>query len=379
MVLDFAEEATALRGMTRFPDDIPFYDTTYGEVVLEGMPYGFWISGGVMRSLPVIPGVTSINTDIKTYVKSIKNKKLYGFGFPLGVEDAYITEDGIYIRYSIEEDERKVGQIEYYYSIKEKKFSYREIVSPMLTPNAGDNVFLFELFDVPVTKGSKGLSFKAGELYDNGSIFSFYDVVLAHNHEGLESINSVSLVQEGMHMKYDSNAVDAASIWESTVDNIQLSREVDISDNADCMNYDETFELLGMLFEGGFFKNRERFKTIDDFNSTAVSFKNHDNDELKIEKCLCYPSSFNLKEKKAAAVYSSQVKNIFMQWNFPEVAVKAFKDCGYNISEVYVETPEEEKVKIMDDFIVSLFEKLDFSKAIIDDRRNIVKDSYPEA
>ena len=66
-----------------------------------------------------------------------------------------------------------------------------------------------------------------------------------------------------------------------------------------------------------------------------------------------------------------------LQFSFPDVAVKAFRDCGYEISEVRDNATDEERTKILDDFIVSLFGKLDFPQSVIDDRRTIVKDSYP--
>ena len=329
VVLDFAEGSAALRGMTKFPDDIPFNDTKYGKEESFGMTYGFWISCGIMRSLPVIPSITSVNTDVKTYVKSFENKKLYGFGFPLGVEDAYVTEDGIYIRYSIEEDDRKVGQIEYYYSIKARKFSYREIVSPMLGSKGGDNIIVFELFDVPVTKGIKGLSFKVGELYDNGSVFNFYDVLCTVNQEleNSEKVRSVSLVQLEMHMKYDSNTVDAARLGERTINDIPLGQEFDISDRKNSLNYDESIDLLQILFDGRLFSDNQKIRTIDDFNATAIKLKDFDNYEHINRDVIYYPSSFNLKKKKAASVMNSDVTYDRLQFSFPDVAVKAFRDC----------------------------------------------------
>ena len=59
VIIDFGEET---RGMTYFPENTPFMNTKYGkEKGDNNLPYGFWLSSAVMRSLPVLPGIKTVN------------------------------------------------------------------------------------------------------------------------------------------------------------------------------------------------------------------------------------------------------------------------------------------------------------------------------
>ena len=136
---------------------------------------------------------------IKDVESALKDKTVYGYGFPLQVKDIQITSDGIFILYEIMEGTRAFGQIEYYYSIKDQKFSYREIISPLLGKQGCDNIFIFELLNVPVEKTLLGgYSFKAGRLYDNGSKFNFYNFVLSDGTKDI--IDETELLEQDIHM-----------------------------------------------------------------------------------------------------------------------------------------------------------------------------------
>ena len=200
VILDFSDVSNS-RGLTKFPDTGNPFGTVYGydqtkedglTNMADGTDYGLWMSCNVMRSLPILPGLKSANADADDYVKSIKNKDLEGYGFPIKVVEAKTTSDGVYIVYDVLEDGKVNGKIEYYYSTVEKKFSYREIVAPLLGIKGGDQIFVFEMFNVPVEKTQEGYSFKAGELYNNGSSFrhvSFiYDTLSAWISAGRNNI-----------------------------------------------------------------------------------------------------------------------------------------------------------------------------------------------
>ena len=225
VVIDFLEQS-ATRGMTQFPENIPFYDTKYGKEPYDnGQKYGFWISCAVMQSLPILPGVKTMY--IKDVESALKDKTVYGYGFPLRGKDIQITSDGIYILYEILEEDRAFGQIEYYYSIKEQKFSYREIVSPLLGNQGCDNIFIFELLDVPVKKTFGGYSFKVGSLYKNGSKFNFYDFQLTDGE--VPEINTIyRYIERDIQMNYKDNEVNAASFNTRNYGEIQLDKAIDV-------------------------------------------------------------------------------------------------------------------------------------------------------
>ena len=50
----------------------------------------------VMRSLPVLPGLKSVNANTNAYINSIKGKSLKGYGFTLTVRIAEETDDGVF-------------------------------------------------------------------------------------------------------------------------------------------------------------------------------------------------------------------------------------------------------------------------------------------
>ena len=216
VVLDFLGEGLT-RGITEFPSDIPFYSMDDGKTVLQaegkyynGTTYGFWMSCNVMRSLPIFPGLKSVNADANAYIKSIKNKHLKGYGFDLSVKIAEMTDDGVFISYDIESNNSTTGTIEYYYSIKDKKFSYREIVMPLLGKTGGDQIFVFEMLNVPVSKEGNDFSFKAGELYNNGSTFTHVTFVNGNydtEHGGADEKKIMTLFFEDakIAMNYNGN------------------------------------------------------------------------------------------------------------------------------------------------------------------------------
>ena len=184
VILDF--DASDSRGMTMMPEDVPFLHVSGGMEPLypnDDVTYGFWTSCFVLRSLPIFPGITSVNASAEGFCNSLKNKEFKGFGFPMKIVKTDKTEDGVYLVYHIFEDDRVFGQIEYYYSIKNKTFSYREIVTPLLGVMGADNIFIFELMNVPVEKSGNGLSFKAGDIYENGS-YRNTEVVFESNGQG---------------------------------------------------------------------------------------------------------------------------------------------------------------------------------------------------
>ena len=379
VILNFDEET---RGMTYFPENNPFIDTKYGKENGENnLPYGFWLSCSVMRSLPIFPGIKTVSeTD---FISSVKGKTPYAYGFPLEVKDAKLTKDGVYLLYETKEEDRSFGQIEYYYSIKEKKFSYREIISPLLKDKGCDNIIVFELLDVPVEKTKDGLSFKVGELYNNGSKFNFYNLQLTTNGPNSLDVpdktdNIVHFYELNMHMHYNNGEVNSASLSTRINEKIPLKEELDLSDRKNTLNIEETKVFLREFFESPILYGKVEYKTLEDFDKTEFKEKELNAKSVNDRKVLGFPCSFNLKKDRAASINKNEIDARNMYYDFSEdVIIASFKDCGYNIKKVTNGDSLERKEMVLDNFILSLMEKMDLPQDIIDKRKEILSDCFP--
>ena len=377
VVIDFSQQSAQERGMTKFPDNIPFYDTKYAEEKISGQAYGFWISGSVMRSLPILPGMKTMY--IKDLESALKDKTMYGYGFPLQVKDIQITSDGIFILYEVLEENRAIGQIEYYYSIKDKKFSYREIVSPLLGEYADDTIFIFELFDVPVKKTFGGCSFKAGRLYNNGSKFNLYYFPLYHlsNDNANPVIDRTAFIEQDIHMNYNNNEVNSASLGTKFYNEFALEKTIDVSNRKEALNIEDTKEFLSRFFKSPILtKEKLDYITIEDFNQTMF-VKSNDNisdDEKALrDEVFGFPTSFNLHEKIAATINSDTIHyNYFKECLKEDVTVNSFKDCGYTAVKTDVSKDYKEE---FDAFVISMFKKLGLDECI-EKRQEILSDFY---
>ena len=68
VILDF--DASDSRGMTMMPEDVPFLHVSGGMEPLypnDDVTYGFWTSCFVLRSLPIFPGITSVNASAERF------------------------------------------------------------------------------------------------------------------------------------------------------------------------------------------------------------------------------------------------------------------------------------------------------------------------
>lgn len=389
VVLDFLDSSS--RALTSFPKDIPFYLFGDGEEEVRGFPYGFWMSCNVMRSLPIFPGLKSVNADANAYVNSVKGKKLKGYGFDIEVELAEKTDDGVFIVYKVfDESENKTATIEYYYSIKDQKFSYREIVMSLMEGelDGGDLLFVFEMMDVPVTKDGDSFSFKAGEIYGNGSSFThitFYNDVYEEtkdpddpcNYPSIHNVDELKFEVSKIAMKYSGDDVYSAEYEKCYIKDYYVSLED--------LGYNEPFEInegkrqsldlevalsfLRSVYEDTFEKHN--FSTIEDFNETQLKVKEDKKSVLykesnETQNSIGFPIAYNLKEKVGACLlYSSVADANFWKTSFSGLTEKYFKICL-----------EKEDIVTFDDFAVAFMEKLGLSQELIDNRKNILKDSY---
>lgn len=330
-----------------------------------------------MQSLPILPGVKTMY--IKDVASALKDKTVYGYGFPLRVKDIQITSDGIYILYELLEEDRAFGQIEYYYSIKDQKFSYREIVSPLLGNQGCDSIFIFELLDVPVKKTFGGYSFKVGSLYKNGSKFNFYDFQLT-DREIPKIENVYRYIERDIQMNYKDNEVNAASFNTRNYGEIPLDKAIDVSDRKVALNIDATKEFLKQFFDSPILtKENLEYNTIEDFNKTELVKTNEsikkDYTDLKI---LGFPNSFNLNSapKIAASINTDNIdfSNLYNYFG-QSIVVDSFNDCGYNATVIRGTDFDLERKRILDAFVISMFKKLELNE-YVDKRKELLCHSY---
>ncbi len=391
VVLDFLDSSS--RALTSFPEDIPFLFIDDGNTGIEEMGnirYGFLMSCNVMRSLPIFPGLKSVNADANAYVNSVKGKKLKGYGFDIEVELAEKTDDGVFIVYKVfDGSENKTATIEYYYSIKDQKFSYREIVmSLMEDKDGGDLLFVFEMMNVPVTKEGNSFSFKAGEIYGNGSSFThttFYNDVYQETRKGpenpsypsMESVDKLMFEVSKIAMNYSGDDVYSAEYEKyHSKDYYVLLKDLTAKgsfkiDNTtrEALDLEVALSFLRSVYEDTFEKHN--FSIIEDFNKTELKVKEDKKSVLykesnETQHSIGFPIAYNLKEKVGACLLYGSVANK-SDWNttFSGFTEKYFKICL-----------ENKDIVTFDDFAVAFMEKLGLTQEQIDNRSIILKDSY---
>lgn len=409
VVLDFIEVSNS-RGLTGFPNDIPFYHIIDADKDVFNNKYGFWMNCNVMRSLPILPGLKSANANADDYVESIKNKEFTAYGFPCMVQKAETTSDGVYIVYDVLEDGKVNGRIEYYYSTVEKKFSYREIVAPLLGIMGGDQIFVFEMFNVPVEKTQEGYSFKAGELYNNGSSFrhvSFiYDTLSAWISAGKNNIpNKIDMfcVEDSqLVMNYSGKKVTSMEYKKYITDRpyndnpnrggkILLTEltgddnytNIDISNRLNALQLDDQVDFLKKIFNERSFAFGG-YNSLSDFNNSSLEYlagkqdllKGYTTFDDKEYNGIGFPLSYDLSRNIGACLYNNNGtvhetdfdSNAGAVSSFPDFVLSKFKDC-FGI---------EENITTFDQFVSLMFDNLGLTKYAnsAELRKSLLTDTY---
>ena len=357
VVLDFTEVSNS-RGITDFPADSPFYQIDGANKILKvelgEVPYnkyGFWMNCNVMRSLPILPGLKSANANAGDYVESIKNKEFTAYGFSSRVEKAEATSDGVYIVYDILEGQNVNGRIEYYYSTVEKKFSYREIVAPLFGAFGGDQIFVFEMYNVPVEKEENGYSFKAGNLYENGSTFrhiSFIDSTGIDSGNSTNKIEKMLIEDAKLLMNYNKSSVTSMEYEKYTsIDLIPLNiikgeetlQPIDVSSRANALQLDDQISFLKMVFKDKSFAF-SGYSTLEEFNNSNIEYIdgrlekiNNSTNKEKYIKGIGFPLSYDLSMnigaclyKNNSTVHESSSRNGLGE-SFTQIVLDSFKSC----------------------------------------------------
>ncbi len=390
IVLDFDQSQAESRAMTRFPTSAegnPFITMMGGTG--EGYDDGFRMSCNAMRCLPIIPGFKRI--DINELISS-GSVQLKAFGFPIVPIHTELTKDGIFIRYDIKEGDRTIGRIDYYYSVLENRFSYREVVSPFFGQNAHDCILFFELKDAQLEIDNRGrISFKAGEPYDNGSAFSYYCIDLLDNatDSAVKNNHYTSFWLDSCKeaMKYSSKSVTAITYNHTayrgengngimiTDDNFinasglkrKYPETINASNRDSDFNIDFVLDFLNGIFAPGIFEKKD-FTSLEDFNSNGFRFaKGFSWIDERTDKALGYPVTYDLREGKGASKFW-EVQDRITEETFASDAMTDNEKKWFNELGVSTES--------FDGFVMDLFSKLDFPEDVIRSRKTLISDSY---
>ncbi len=399
VILDFTEVSNS-RGITGFPADSPFYQINGANKNLEDelgdVPYnkyGFWMNCNVMRSLPILPGLKSANANAGDYVESIKNKEFTAYGFSSRVEKAEATSDGVYIVYDILEGQNVNGRIEYYYSTVEKKFSYREIVAPLFGAFGGDQIFVFEMYNVPVEKDENGYSFKAGNLYENGSTFrhiSFIDSTGIDSRNSTNKIEKMLIEDAKLLMNYNKSSVTSMEYEKYTsIDLIPLNiikgeetlQPIDVSNRANALQLDDQISFLTKVFKDKSFAF-SGYSTLEEFNNSNIEYIDGRLEKIKEKatsgvnyKGIGFPLSYDLDNNIGACLYNSN--GTVLETHFDSSAGSAYSFTPF-VLEQFKKCFDSEDIRNFDQFVSLMFKNLGLSEYADSPelRKSLLRDSY---
>ena len=151
---------------------------TSGERGLLTMPTAYfqgdhWLSCAVMTVMPTMTNLQAgeISLEGSTFKNIETNYTVFGFDVKLAVEYSHINSDGVYLSYEIMYGDSVVGFCDYYYNIKEKKFSYRQSVSCTFRDVPDNEMLNMEFIDIPIENVLQPI-FKTGQLTDDGVLAS---------------------------------------------------------------------------------------------------------------------------------------------------------------------------------------------------------------
>ena len=149
-----------------------------------GSPFGNTIAAtSVMSTLPVMVSLDLVeNTTAKNVFDSVEDEFLaYGFPVRFDRENSRKNNDGVYMKYYVMSEQEgngdfPIGCIDYYYSDKTERFSYREIIMLNIdfvgTGNDGgelvSNILVIQYDDIPVEWVDGRAVFECGQIGTDG-------------------------------------------------------------------------------------------------------------------------------------------------------------------------------------------------------------------
>ena len=145
-------------------------------------------ANAVMGSIPIMVSLDLVEDADESVLETVPDSfKVYGYPIKFDAENSRVNNDGVYMKYYIMSeqpgnDDFAIGYIDYYYSTKEKCFSYRQVVTlnidafgkgsaePDGNPDLNE-VLVMEFIDVPVSIDRDGnVSYAYGQFDNQGRV-----------------------------------------------------------------------------------------------------------------------------------------------------------------------------------------------------------------
>ena len=155
------------------------------DMIPDGSPFDNTIAAtSVMSTLPVMVSLDLVeNTTAKNVFDSVEDEFLaYGFPVRFDRENSRKNNDGVYMKYYVMSEQEgngnfPIGCIDYYYSDKAERFSYREIIMLNIdfsgTGNDGgklvSNILVIQYDDIPVEWVDGRAVFECGQIGADGT------------------------------------------------------------------------------------------------------------------------------------------------------------------------------------------------------------------
>ncbi|HAN42797.1 MAG TPA: hypothetical protein DCP98_05150 [Sphaerochaeta sp.] len=349
------------RGMTKFPDGVPFLEMDTG---IEG--YGLWLSCNAMSALPVIPSFKKVVSNPANYIKSVLTNDFSGYGFPMKIVKYKVNPDGLFLRYVLYEDEKTIGMIDYYYSWLNQTFSYREIVTPFLqnTSELGDNILYFQMYNVPIYEDLDGVHFSAG-LNSDGTLNSDTDLQLTKvqsNGTGWESYAdySFNIRVYDLIMDMDGGEVNATGyhgsdsyadvsdysgmetflLDEEVIDKYEVSYNSEtkrIVVNDDKCNLDYAYDMLSFLCSSSIddYKAADDICCIEDFNDLRLELNSTSRQNATDDNDLSFCTKYDFDKKIAATLGPDRERLTYCTEEFGLALSDALKSFCLVYPEIY--------------------------------------------
>lgn len=132
-------------------------------------------SAGVMQTLPALIGLKEVKRnnfdEVIADAESEGEIEVLGFTLSPDIKAWRENEDGFFLKYDLVAAGRRVGFVQYYYSFREKVFSYRQmLVATFMDPTSPQSFILaLEYSDLPVRNHEQIGRFSFGQLDEKGA------------------------------------------------------------------------------------------------------------------------------------------------------------------------------------------------------------------
>lgn len=246
------------------------------------------------------------------------------------------------------------------------------------------------MYNVPVEKDENGYSFKAGNLYENGSTFrhiSFIDSTSVGQPQSNSTINKMLIEDAKLLMNHNKSSVTSMEYEKyTTIDLIPLNiikgeetlQPIDVSSRANALKLDDQISFLKKVFKDKSFAF-SGYSTLEEFNNSNIEYIdgrlekiNNSTNKEKYIKGIGFPLSYDLSSNIGACLYrnNSTVHESSSQnglgESFTQIVLDCFKSCF------------SEEITSFDQFVALMFKNLGLTEYAnsAELRKSLLTDTY---